>query len=86
MRASISVLFSQTKVNNVHQVALFAESHQEVIRLHVSVNEVLGVNVLDATDLQWTTNKDRQIRSSAARICARLHSCIHVCARSCVRV
>lgn len=51
MCASITIFFSQAKVDNVDQIALFAQSHQEVIRLHISVDEVLGVNVLNATDL-----------------------------------
>lgn len=57
--ASIAILLSKAKVDNVDQVALFAQSHQEIIRLHISVNEVLGVNVLNATDLE----ENRVIRS-----------------------
>lgn len=49
--ASITIFLCQAEVDDVHQVALLAQSHQEVIRLHISVDEVLGVNVLNATDL-----------------------------------
>lgn len=50
--ASITVLFGKAKVNDVHQVPLFTESHQEVIGLHVPMDEVLGVDVLNTTDLR----------------------------------
>lgn len=41
MRTSITVLLGQTKINDVHKVALLAKPHQEVVRFDVSVNEVL---------------------------------------------
>lgn len=52
MCACVTILLSQTKVNDVDQVSLFTKSHQEVVRLHVSVDEVLGVDILDAADLK----------------------------------
>lgn len=39
--AGVAVLLGQAKVNNVDQVPLFAQAHEEVVWLHVSVNEVL---------------------------------------------
>lgn len=50
--SGITVLLGQAKVNDVDQVALFAQTHQEVVRLHVSVDEVLGVDVFNSTDLK----------------------------------
>jgi len=47
----ISILFSQTKVYDVDKVALLAEPHEEVIRLDVSVYQVLGMDVLHTTYL-----------------------------------
>lgn len=47
----ITIFLCQTEVNYVDQVALLSQAHQKVIRLHVSVNEVLGVDVLNAADL-----------------------------------
>lgn len=41
VRAGIAVLLGQTKVNDVHQVTLFAKSHEEVVRLHITMNEIL---------------------------------------------
>lgn len=52
VRSGIAVFLGQAKVNDVDQVALFAKSHQEVVGLHVSMDEVLGVDVLNSTDLE----------------------------------
>lgn len=52
MCASISVLLGQAKVNDVNKVALFPQAHKEVIGLNISVDEVLGVYVLDTADLK----------------------------------
>ena len=41
VRASISVFLCQSKVNNINKVSFLAEPHQKVIRLNVSVNEIL---------------------------------------------
>lgn len=49
--ASISVLLGQAKVNDVNKVALLPQAHKEVVRLDVSVDEVLGVDVFDTADL-----------------------------------
>lgn len=48
--ASISVLLGQAKVNDVNKVALLPQAHKEVVGLDVSVDEVLGVYVLDTAD------------------------------------
>lgn len=52
VRSGVAVLLGQAKVDDVDQVALFAETHQEVVRLHVLVDEVLGVDVLNPADLE----------------------------------
>lgn len=49
--AGVTVLLGQPKVDDVDQVAFLPQTHEEVVRLHVSVDEVLGVDVLDAADL-----------------------------------
>lgn len=49
--ASVTVFFGQTKVNDVDQIALFAQAHEKVVWLHISVDEVLGVDVFDTTNL-----------------------------------
>lgn len=50
--SGITVLLGQAKVNDVDQVALFTETHQKIVRLHISVDEVLGVDVFNSTDLE----------------------------------
>ena len=52
MGAGVAVLLGQAEVDDVDQVALLPQTHEEVVRLHVSVDEVLGVDVLDPTDLR----------------------------------
>lgn len=46
MRAStrVSVLLGQTKIDDEQLVAVTANSHQKVIRLNVTVNEVFDLN------------------------------------------
>jgi len=48
----ISVFLGQPKVYYVHKVALFAETHQKVVWLNISMYQVLGMNVLHTTYLQ----------------------------------
>ena len=52
VRSGVAVFLGQAKVDDVDQVALLAKSHQEVVRLHVSVDEVLQVDVFNPTDLE----------------------------------
>jgi hypothetical protein len=46
----VTVLLGQTEINNVDLVATLSNAHEEVIRLDITVDEGLGVNVLDAGD------------------------------------
>jgi len=41
MGLGVTVLLSQAKVNHIHEVTLLAETHQEVVRLYITVNKVL---------------------------------------------
>lgn len=50
--AGIPVLLGQTKVNDVDQVAFLSQPHEEVIWLHISMNEILRMNVLNTTYLE----------------------------------
>ena len=52
MRAGVTVFLGQAEVDDVDQVALLAQSHQEIVWLHISVDEVLGVDVFNAADLR----------------------------------
>lgn len=49
--AIVPVLLGQSKVDDIDQVALLAQTHEEVVRLDIAVNEVASVNELDSTDL-----------------------------------
>ncbi len=50
MRFRVSVLLSKTKVDDIDLVATLSNTHQEIVRLDVAVNEGLGMDVLDAGD------------------------------------
>ena len=52
VRACVTVFLSQTKIDYVDQVTLLAQPHQEVVWLHISMNEVLGVDIFNAADLE----------------------------------
>lgn len=50
--SGVAVLLGQAEVDDVDEVALLSETHQEVVGLHVSVDEVLQVDVFNPADLQ----------------------------------
>lgn len=50
VRLGVTVLLGQTEVNNIDLIAAFADAHQEVVGLNITVDERLGVDVLDARD------------------------------------
>lgn len=52
MRLGVAVLLCQAEVDHVHQVTLLAKTHQEIIGLNVTMNEVLRVYVFDAAYLR----------------------------------
>jgi hypothetical protein len=46
----VTVLLSESEINNVDLVASLANAHEEVVRLDVTVDEGFGVDVFDAGD------------------------------------
>ena len=46
----VTVLLSKTKVDNVDLVATLANAHQEIVWLDITMDEGLGVDVLDPGD------------------------------------
>ncbi len=46
----VTVFLGQTKVNNIDLVATLANTHQEVVGLDVTMDEGLGMDILDAGD------------------------------------
>jgi hypothetical protein len=61
MSLRVTIFFGETKVNNVNLVSPFSNAHQKVIRLDISVNKRLGMDVLDARNLMHTLAIGRQI-------------------------
>ena len=60
--ARVPELLGQPEVYHIHEVALLAETHQEVVWLHVAVDEVLPVNELNAADLKTRVTIKRMSR------------------------
>ena len=58
VRLGISELLRQSEVDDVDLVPTLADAHQEVIGLYVPVDEVAGVNVLDARDLMPSVSRE----------------------------
>lgn len=50
MGLGVTVLLGQTKIDNVDLVATLSDAHEEVVGLDITVDEGLGVNVLDTRD------------------------------------
>lgn len=48
VRLRVTVFLRQTKVDDIDLVTTLADAHQEIVRLDITVNERLGVDVLDA--------------------------------------
>ena len=51
MRAIVAEFLGQAEVDGVDQIALFAETHQKIVRLYITVDKVLSVNKLDSANL-----------------------------------
>lgn len=50
MSFGVAIFLGKTKIDNVDLVASFADTHEEVVGLDISVDERLGVNVFDSRD------------------------------------
>jgi hypothetical protein len=48
VRLRVTVLLGQTEIDHVDLIATLADTHQEVVRLDVTMDEGLGMNVLNA--------------------------------------
>jgi hypothetical protein len=47
----IPELLGQAEVDGVHKVALLPQAHEEVVRLDITMDEVLAVDELDSANL-----------------------------------
>lgn len=61
VRPLVDVALGQAEVDDVDEVALLAEAHEEVVGFDVPVDQVPGVGVLDPGDL-----RERRTRVSVA--------------------
>ena len=50
VRLWVTVFLGQTEIDDIDLVAALADTHEEVIRLDITVDEGLGMDVLDAGD------------------------------------
>lgn len=48
MRLGVTILLGQPKVDDVDLISTLSDAHQEIVRLDVTMNERLGMDVLDA--------------------------------------
>jgi hypothetical protein len=51
MGLGIPVLLRKTKVNDIDLVAALADTHEEIVRLDVTMDEIAGMDVFDTRDL-----------------------------------
>ena len=58
-RSVVTILFGQSEINQEELVTVTADSHEEVVRLDVSVDEVLVVDKLDSADHLVGQHEDR---------------------------
>ena len=50
VRLGSAVLLGETKIDHINLVAALADAHEEVVRLDITVDERLGMDVLNAGD------------------------------------
>jgi hypothetical protein len=50
VRLWVTVFLGQTEIDDIDLVAALADTHEEVVRLDITVDEGLGMDVLDAGD------------------------------------
>lgn len=58
MSLGVSVLLGQTEIDHIDLIASFANTHEEIVGLDISVNKVSRVNVLDSRDELIGEEKD----------------------------
>lgn len=47
MGLGVTILLGQPKVNDINLVPPLSDTHQEIVRLYIPMNERLGMNILD---------------------------------------
>ena len=46
----VTVFLGQSKINHVDLVPALSDTHEEIVRLNITMDERLGMNVLDTRD------------------------------------
>ena len=64
VRSGIPVLLGQTKVYYIDQVSFLSQTHQEIVGLDISMDEVLGMNILYPTNLRKREREKEDYQSS----------------------
>ena len=59
VRLGVAVLLGKTEINHVDLVSSLSDTHEEVVGLDITVDERLGVNVLDTRDQLVGQEQDR---------------------------
>jgi len=54
----VSVLLGETEINHIDLIASFADTHEEIVGLDISVDKVSRVNVFDSRDELVGEEKD----------------------------
>lgn len=50
--SAIPIFLGQAEVDDIYKITLFAQAHQKVVRLYISMNEVTTMDVIYSTYLQ----------------------------------
>src|SRR5689334_17486028 len=68
VRPWVAVLLCQTEINHIHLMAALRGSHEEIIRFDISMDEVLGMDILDSGYLPKTKERDwREVGDEAIK-------------------
>ena len=51
MSAAISEFLSKSKVNNIYHITLLSQTHKEIVRFDISMDEITAVNEVYSTYL-----------------------------------
>jgi len=60
MSLGVAELLCETEIDNIDLVTTLADTHQEIVRFDIAMNEVAGVDVLDSRDLNIRTSGNKQ--------------------------
>ena len=60
--ARVAEFLGETKVNQVHSVAVSAHTHQKVVGFDIAVHKVAIVHELQASDLPQETNRLKPVQ------------------------